>query len=414
MFTLPFSDIHQELPLFVPPQVPMNASTSSISPQRRAGPPNASPYGRSNQHTFSYNQPLPSPQSYNNGFGYALPPFPGNPYQSGFPPPPRQLRGGRVSGGSYNSNRNSIGGILPTPDPTIGSVISDEDVALQLMRLGDPLAFSHGRTSTSTVDDALSGKAEAASSDEEEEGEEGDNSMLPAVPAFEDVGPQRKKQRTSHELPSDGTSGEEYEDHRDGTFRSESHGFHAEDGQRKMVKPKQKARNGNVGMGKPSKPRALSVSKTKNPSIGNAHVHIHPTVPMSPASLPSQSRKASISSTIAFQHQLGADEEDLSSKPRCQRCRKSKKGCDRQRPCGRCKDAGIGADGCISEDEGNGRKGRYGRHMGVTIKKADGSTGDEDDTPPPHQIQPQLGMIAPANGFYLAPAELAKDKKRKR
>lgn len=393
----------------------MNASTSSISPQRRAGPPNASPYGNANQHTFSYNQAMPSPQSYNNGFGYAQPPFPGNPYQSGFPPQPRQLRGGRPSGGSYTSNRNSMGGILPTPDPTIGSVISDEDVALQLMRLGDPLAFSHGRTSTSTVDDALSGKAEAASSDEEEDEEEDDNSALPAVPAFEDIGPQRKKQRTGTELPSDGTSGEEYEDHRDGTFHGESDGLQGEDGQRKMGKPKHKARNGSVAMGKPGKPRALSMTKTKKPSVGHAHVHNHPTVPMSPASLPSQSRKASISSTIAFQHHLGADEEDLSSKPRCQRCRKSKKGCDRQRPCGRCKDAGIGADGCVSEDEGNGRKGRYGRHMGVTIKKADGSVGDEDDTPPPQQVQPQqLGMIAPANGFYLAPAGPAKDKKRKR
>lgn len=389
----------------------MNASTSSISPQRRAGPPNASPYGNPNQNTFSYNQAMPSPQSYNNGFGYALPAFAGNPYQSGFQPPPRQLRGGRISNGSYASNRNSTGGILPTPDPTIGSVISDEDVALQLMRLGDPLAFSHGRTSTSTVDDALSGKAEAASSDEEDEEEDEDNSMIPAVPAFEDVGPQRKKQRTANELPSDGTSGEEYEDQRDGTFRGESDGLQAEEGQRKMMKPKHKARNGSVAMGKPT---ALSIPKNKKPSMGHAHAHQHPTVPMSPASLPSQSRKASISSTIAFQHHLGIDEEDLSSKPRCQRCRKSKKGCDRQRPCGRCKDAGIGADGCVSEDEGNGRKGRYGRHMGVTIKKGEGSVGDEDDTPPPQQIQPQLGMIAPATGYYLAPAGLVKDKKRKR
>ena len=48
------------------------------------------------------------------------------------------------------------------------SVISDEDVALQLMRLGDVSNFSsHGRTSTSTLDDAFSGKADAASSVEE-------------------------------------------------------------------------------------------------------------------------------------------------------------------------------------------------------------------------------------------------------
>ena len=75
---------------------------------------------------------------------------------------------------------------------------------------------------------------------------------------------------------------------------------------------------------------------------------------------------------------MGPDEEDLSTKPRCQRCRKSKKGCDRQRPCQRCKDAGIGIEGCVSEDEGNGRKGRYGRHMGVAIKK----TADDPSVTP--------------------------------
>jgi hypothetical protein len=34
-------------------------------------------------------------------------------------------------------------------------------------------------------------------------------------------------------------------------------------------------------------------------------------------------------------------------KPRCQRCRKLHRGCDRERPCGRCDNAGIGFDGCI-------------------------------------------------------------------
>ncbi|KAI7596876.1 hypothetical protein KC346_g14936 [Hortaea werneckii] len=142
---------------------------------------------------------------------------------------------------------------------------------------------------------------------------------------------------------------------------------------------------------------------------------------MSPSSLPAQSRKGSIASasTINFQHPLGLDEEDLSSKPRCQRCRKSKKGCDRQRPCGRCRDAGIGVEGCISEDEGNGRKGRYGRHMGVPIKR------DGEGFPPAaaggaemlgsssHQQLHQNNGV-PANGYFLAPALPDKSKKRKR
>ncbi len=34
-------------------------------------------------------------------------------------------------------------------------------------------------------------------------------------------------------------------------------------------------------------------------------------------------------------------------KPRCQRCKILKKGCDRERPCGRCDNAGVDYDGCI-------------------------------------------------------------------
>jgi hypothetical protein len=117
---------------------------------------------------------------------------------------------------------------------------------------------------------------------------------------------------------------------------------------------------------------------------------------------PTPARKTSTVS-VNVQTQLAADEEDLSTKPRCQRCRKSKKGCDRQRPCGRCKDAGIGLDGCISEDEGNGRKGRYGRHMGVPVKKAPDAI--------PASNEPQLiGTTAISSSSAIAD----KNKKRKR
>ncbi|KAF2772959.1 hypothetical protein EJ03DRAFT_341220 [Teratosphaeria nubilosa] len=371
-----------ELPLFVPPQVPLSASQSSISPQRRAAPGSAiSPYQTNPQHTFAYQQPLPSPRSYESGAKYMQPGMPASGYNNGYTAN-RQLRG-RQGTVAYPPARQSVGGILPTPDPTVGSAISDEDVALQLMRLGDPTAFSHGRTSTSTVDDALSGKAELASSAEDSEEDDMDHSghSMPAVPHFPDVGPQRKKQRTVQEFSSDITSGEEYEDRRDGTFDANGQP------QRKMSKPKS------------NKPRTMSMAKPKTkPGSMN-----HARVPMSPSSLPAQSRKGSISST--FTHPLGADEEDLSAKPRCQRCRKSKKGCDRQRPCGRCKDAGIGVEGCVSEDESNGRKGRYGRHMGVPIKKETEVFGDEAMMPQPS---------VPANGYFLAPALPDKSKKRKR
>ncbi|KAL2315568.1 Transcription factor [Schizosaccharomyces pombe] len=54
------------------------------------------------------------------------------------------------------------------------------------------------------------------------------------------------------------------------------------------------------------------------------------------------------------------------SRSRCSRCKKSKKGCDRQRPCGRCRDAGLNSEDCISDDDmpvSNARKPR-GRGRG--------------------------------------------------
>lgn len=409
-----FTDLEpQELPLFVPPQVPMTASISSVSPQRRTNGDNAaSPMPFSNQRTFTYTQPMPSPQSH----GRSEPQYPQSAHSGAIwnTALPYTAQYHNRTPVSYHPPRQSTGGILPTPEPTVGSVISDEDVALQLMRLGDMSNFSHGRTSTSTVDDALSGKAEAASSDEDTDAE--DDVALAPLPrhASENhtAAPRVKKQRMlDGHSPSDSTqsSGDDYEDGADDSFKGESDGLipgldNGVSGLRRLSKSKNLAApkpRGSVssfaGSNKSGKSRAPGPIKSKVKTGGSST-----KVPMSPASLTSQSRKASMASTATFQTPLGDGEEDLSSKPRCQRCRKSKKGCDRQRPCGRCKDAGIGHDGCVSEDEGNGRRGRYGRHMGVAVKK-DGE--DVDDMSPP--------AFVPTHGQFLAPA-LPSDKSKKR
>ena len=299
------------------------------------------------------------------------------------------------------SNRSSTGsmprkqgcGILPTPDPTIASCISDEDVALQLMRLGDASNFSsHGRTSASTLDDTLSGRADIASSagsDNDDDSYEGEQDPLPTQlrgQPSDTVASTSKKRKfkqykeglpstDSPELSVDEVDGEYYYDHtKDGVFKSDPDDLVNEYGQSVTSKansvvglgPPPKGRNGSSSKraSKANKQRPNPPKKLKTSSLPNAA-----KVPMSPTSIAPQCRKNSSASTLNFQHHLAADEEDLSSKPRCQRCRKSKKGCDRQRPCQRCKDAGIGPEGCISEDEGNGRKGRFGRHMGVSVKK---------------------------------------------
>ncbi|KAF1945879.1 zinc finger-containing protein [Clathrospora elynae] len=388
-----------ELPLFVPPQVPMTASLSSVSPQRRiSGNTAGSPYSV-NQQTFSYPHPLPSPQSYGQGDSSYLQGLI-TPYSASSGPIQGYKSRSRGSAQHAHHRHSGSGGILLTPDTTLASisVISDEDVARQLMRLGDASNFStHGRTSTSTLDDAFSGKADAASSSDESGDGSEDESELPPLPY--NMSRMNDLTRVYDEAES---SGEDYEDDRDGSFKGASDELVPDEHNSHRVESGViKSRSVSSKSGKPGKPRALSKSKTKVTGANKA--------PMSPSSLPSQSRKAS-NASLNFQHQLGVDEEDLSSKPRCQRCRKSKKGCDRQRPCQRCKDAGIAADGCVSEDEGNGRKGRYGRHMGVSVKKPSGSSVTSMAPPPMHDYS----MSVESSHFSALGSSLDKSKKRKR
>ncbi|KAF2817738.1 uncharacterized protein BDZ99DRAFT_484498 [Mytilinidion resinicola] len=387
-----------ELPLFVPPQVPMTASLSSVSPQRRISSHNgASPFSYTNQQTFSYAHPLPSPQSYGHGDVSYLQglstPFSASNGQ------PHGHRSRTRGSAQYAPNRLlANGGIFPTPDPTVGSVISDEDVALQLMRLGDASNISaHGRTSTSTLDDALSGKAEAASSSEEsDEGSDVGEGELPMLPY------RANPIANGQEFDSGETSGEDYEDDRDESFKGGSDEIML-DADLQGSRPKTNGSISSKGRSSVSGSKHSKSGKPRGPSSKKIKVAGTAKAPISPTSLPPQSRKAS-SASLNFQHPLGVDEEDLSTKPRCQRCRKSKKGCDRQRPCQRCKDAGIGHDGCVSEDEGNGRKGRYGRHMGVPVKKTSDemSVTDGAMSAPPSAYSP-MSAISPD-----------KSKKRKR
>lgn len=284
----------------------------------------------------------------------------------------------RRARGSFSYSHGAVGpgmGMMPTPDPTVGSCMSEEDkdVAIQLMRLGELNNMSHGRTSASTVDDTFSGKADAASSTgATSDADSGSEDELPPArrQKLDTSGNHKKAFQTTQShfvVPKESAeaSGDDA-DYEDGI----------EEGSMAAPKLKNPKPKSNSAQSNPrprsqssNKPRSTSTKqgkpKAKKPSAGA-------TGPMTPASLPA-SRKPSVASNPpppAFPLAPAEDEQpDLSTKPRCQRCRKSKKGCDRQRPCGRCRDAGLSADMCISEDEGNGRKGRYGRHMGVPIKK---------------------------------------------
>jgi hypothetical protein len=302
---------------------------------------------------------------------------------------------GRHNG--YMSARQSISGppgaTFPTPDPTVGSVISDEDVALQLMRLGDASNYSvHGRTSTSTLDDTFSGRADASSAEESDAGSDVEVNGLPTA------------HNRAHYGHSD-ESADDYDDNGDGSFKGESDGLNPiEDALHKSKRSRSGSSKSNKSKVKKWKVKTGDHLNSHAPAGTHAHAHAH-----------AHAHSELDPNTLAhlnfqhFQQPLNPDEDDLSTKPRCQRCRKSKKGCDRQRPCGRCKDAGIGADGCVSEDEGNGRKGRYGRHMGVPVKKQgpDVARFSIETSVPNSPMGPRMSMAPP-------PLVGDKSKKRKR
>ncbi|KAI1645538.1 hypothetical protein F4815DRAFT_494436 [Daldinia loculata] len=379
-----------ELPLFAPPQMPAATSNPSVSPVRRVEHQRpAFPFAHPGQNAFTNARALQSPQSYSNGYGQA----------GMFATPMNDSRRHRNSGSiSYPGTGSNI---LPTPDPTIGSCVSEEDkdVAIQLMRLGEMSNISHGRTSASTLDDTFSGRAELASSTgaTSDADSDSENELPPSRRQKLDfAGANRKVYQTTHShfIPSRESidaSGDDA-DYEDGVEDGPLSAPKSHDSKLKAQQPG-KLQAPSAKTSKAKAPKAPKLAKTKKTSIAASLIG-----PMSPASLPNQSRKPSIASTTMAPGQSGEDDQpDLSTKPRCQRCRKSKKGCDRQRPCGRCRDAGLNADQCISEDEGNGRKGRYGRHMGVPIKTA--------DIPGPPTLLPAAPIAAPA---------VAGDKNKKR
>ncbi|KAK4203301.1 hypothetical protein QBC40DRAFT_27073 [Triangularia verruculosa] len=396
-----------ELPLFAPPQMPAATSNPSVSPARRPDHQlrPSLPYIQSGPNPFSNPRPaLHSPHSYNNGFAA---------HSYMYPTPGSDMRRSR---GSFGFAATPGMPMMATPDGDANSCVSelDKDVAVQLMRLSE--VSTHGRTSASTMDDTFSGRADAASSTGATSDADSDHDVPAARRQKLDAAGHHKKilQTTeSHFVgPADGadTSGED--------------GYYSDGVPKTSMaapKPRTKLKANTLHQTKaaaqskprPQKPKVKKAPAAVSTAAATANGAAAALGPMSPASLPA-SRKQSVVSNTAPSLTAGDDEHpDLSTKPRCQRCRKSKKGCDRQRPCGRCKDAGMAADQCISEDEGNGRKGRYGRHMGVPLVKDEVSapaTALTSMTAPPltNGVLSEYPELGGPNGA------LDKSKKRKR
>ena len=297
---------------------------------------------------------------------------------------------------------------------TIASHISDEDVAIQLMRLGDTSNVSRSNRNSASTVGGMTGHDVETSSEAETDDDSGQHDHH-----------QRKKVKVtmpgSASYGAEGPHDTDYSSHNDD---ANDRSFGDQGGQLHVVKAKSRSKPSSIRVngttikksGKTSRPPPIKKSKIITLSTTN------PTGFISPTSMSAHSRKHSLASTINFANGgLNGTGEDLSAMPRCQRCRKSKKGCDRKRPCGRCKEAGIGPEGCVSEEEGNGRKGRYGRQMGsatkVGPKKAIGPPPAFPQALPAPVAMTALG--APADNYAVSTHAnvdfaLGPDRKRKR
>ncbi|KAK6505152.1 hypothetical protein TWF481_007074 [Arthrobotrys musiformis] len=317
-----------ELPLF--PEMTHRfgpPSSSSASPSRPT--PQLTPYSQPGHHTT-----YPHPQS---AYLYSLGTEP--------TPPPSATTNTRVT--------------LPTPAPTIASCISDEDAAIQLMRLGEkPTNNGHSHHHHQI--------RHQYSPDVDYNGQPTHGALLPS-PVSHIYSQHASPVRVGYGRPL--TYEEPEDDVRDGNYIASDEYQDEEDEvpllhKRSQFAPNRQAPPPPNGVRKkaPSKPK--KVKKPTNNLIPAPQLNAFPGYPAADTSfngLEAATSLANLANPEGKYIQQGVmlpPEPQENQKPRCQRCRKSKKGCDRQRPCQRCKDAGIPADQCISEDEAGTRRGR--------------------------------------------------------
>jgi hypothetical protein len=228
---------------------------------------------------------------------------------------------------------------FPTPAPT---TISDEDVAMQLIRLGDPslspfkCPSEKSSSPVPALQTALQLKAMHDGIDPEQALLQ-HQQQIGALPIKRDMAYPSSPPHSLHEQQDSRSNGS-------GSYKAAYGG-------------------GYEGLPPMSKPRHGASSVTSDQTVkedldaGSDEVDIPrpQNLPDFHASL-SHSHSGSISSYGDFGMPGGSGrppkQDGRSIGVRCTRCKKSKKGCDRQRPCGRCADAG---EDCVTEDEGSGR-----------------------------------------------------------
>lgn len=284
-----------------------------------------------------------SPYAYSNGPSAHGPPrFTGSHSAPGSATQANAQSGSRGSSGSF-----------PTPAPT---TISDEDVAMQLIRLGDPSlspfkcpseksssplpvlttamqlkALHDGVDFAHVAKQVAGGREHAYPSSPPSSVESGGGRASPKKTTVQPAAQRQggAKHNRSHSLYTG-------DDHAM-RARNLSHDTLSNASNEDDV-PDERLVARHDGAYPPHAHHGAYPQQSHASTYGHAHAHAHAHVHS--ASAGDQPHKTGRSIGV-----------------RCIRCKKSKKGCDRQRPCGRCADAD---EECITEDESSGRKARAG------------------------------------------------------
>ncbi|ORY86178.1 hypothetical protein BCR37DRAFT_385660 [Protomyces lactucae-debilis] len=246
--------------------------------------------------------------------------------------PARQSSGMPFGGGHHHTpSFASLPGRVsfPTPAPT---TISDEDVAMQLIRLGDP-SLSPFKCPSEKSSSPVPALQTALQLKAMHDGIDPAQAFLQHQQQSGATIPSTKREMTYPSSPPSSLNEQQQE-------MQSAMGSRIGYGYEEL--PVQKARH-----------RASSVTSdgTVKEELEAASDEVD--IPR-PQNLPKLNNGAANGFDFAQPAGTGRPpkQDGRSIGVRCTRCKKSKKGCDRQRPCGRCADAG---EDCVTEDEGSGR-----------------------------------------------------------
>lgn len=233
------------------------------------------------------------------------------------------------SGSTTGTNHQTPGRVsIPTPAPT---TISDEDVALQLIRLGDP-SLSPYKAPSNESSSPIPNLTTALQLKALRDGTDVKGSLGPARREVDYPSSPPASVSDTQDRPAENLSSTEKPGYEETVFKMKNRDSFGS-----------------------------TVVESEYHLKDETDVEDEIDIPR-PQNLPHFHDSMQCKASSAHEIDLPEDKPKKSSGPsvgvRCTRCKKSKKGCDRQRPCGRCADAN---EDCVTEDESSGRRGRNSR-----------------------------------------------------